>query len=301
MRPPLLVLAAATLVACQTPPTVETRKGLDEGIDACVAATTAVLERLNSKHAACAEDADCVPVAQVWLGCTGWHNVHTPLPGDAEASMLSACTGIPTLGLNCDGNVGACVAGRCSGRARAGTSCESATASLTQRALAPTKCQEDADCGEWWIAKTAHPVGSHFAADAAREIHTVADSCDEESRPRPASHDASPNVPRCAGGTCSMAPSTRPPTKYEKPTLLDRKCVVAHLAALGTGLKLAGKATVKFVVGPDGRAGAFQFIGPVPKGLYAPIILGIVECKWNPGRRDGKPTPIWVVQPINFK
>jgi hypothetical protein len=302
MRLLLLFLATSTFMGCQASAIAEAKKSVDDGINACVAAKTDLRGRLQALHSACSDDSECVPVAQVWIGCEGWRNINTPLPKGAEGHLYVECTGVPSLGLNCSGNVGACVADHCTGRGRAGTDCVAATASLVQRASTPTACQEDGDCDERWFNRSVYPVGSRFDVVAAREIHALTDSCDEEARSILETRDVSSNVPRCIANTCAMGPSLKPPPNLERPALVDPTCVVDHLTALVTGMTgTGGKATVKFVVGPNGKSGAFEFLGPVPRGLYDRIIWGIVGCKWKPGRRDGQPIPMWVIQPINFK
>jgi hypothetical protein len=62
-----------------------------------------------------------------------------------------------------------------------------------------------------------------------------------------------------------------------------------------------GKATLKFMVGKDGRTGAFEFVGTAPPGLREPFIWTVLGCAWEPGTRDGKATNVWVVLPLNLR
>jgi hypothetical protein len=104
---------------------------------------------------------------------------------------------------------------------------------------------------------------------------------------------------RCLAQVCALAPST--PDVWVRPRPRDPGCFAKGLGAILAGTTFAGRATLTFLVGPDGRTGAFQFDGPVPRGLYEPIIAATHRCAYEPATRNGQPTPSWIVQPIKVQ
>jgi hypothetical protein len=301
-----LALALAFMafaLACQpkTPRAVIDDPGLRPGIEACAEAKASVRDRLEAQHSSCAEDADCVGVVQEWLGCRGWQNLRTPLPWQAKSALVSACTGVPSLGLHCDGNVGACVQGRCMGRERLGANCTEATAALVSRAATPVACTQDDDCAVHWIDAAWQPVSARFQVESARELHAFDDACDWKARKDPWKEDRDPGVARCVESTCRLLRSKELAVARERPRQRYRGCFADRVAELLAGSTFRGTTTLKFLIGPDGRAGAFRFVGLVPKGLHDPLIWAALKCTWEPATREGKPVGSWVVIPIKVK
>jgi len=293
-----LGLVAALLLAADPWPPL-TKSELEAGISACMAEKSAAIERLATQHAECTEDADCVGFAQIWLGCSGWRSIRTPFPDGLSGKIYGACTGIPALGQDCSGNVGACVSGRCMGRARSGAGCTEATAALLQKAADTATCKKDDDCATEWINKTNVAVSASFTVDAARAIHAREDACEEEPSGRRAFDDYHFGKSTCVEDVCRLVPAD--PPVYTKPRMRDAPCLAKRLQSVFAGTSVRGKAKLKFMVGRDGKTGAFQFVGTAPPGLREPFIWTVLGCAWEPGTRDGKPMSMWVVLPLDLK
>lgn len=291
-------LASALLLAASPWPPL-TKAELEAGISACMAEKTAAIERLSTQHAECTEDADCVAVAQIWLGCSGWRSIRTPFPGGLEGRIYEACTGIPALGQDCAGNVGACVKGRCMGRARSGAGCAEATAALLRKATEAAACKKDEDCVTEWIDGSNVAASAGFRVDAAREIHAREDACEEEPSGRRAFEDYRYGKATCVEDRCRLVPAD--PPVYTKPRMRDPACLSSRLPSVVSSTSVRGKAKLKFMVGKDGKTGAFQFVGTAPPGLREPFIWTVLGCAWEPGTRDGEPINMWVVLPLNLR
>lgn len=291
-------LVSAVLLAANPWPPL-TRSELESGISTCRAELSAAHDRLTTQHAACTEDADCVAFQQFWLGCSGWRSIRTPFPTGLGAKIYAACIGIPSLGQDCSGNVGACISGRCMGKARSGVGCPEATEALLQRAAETGSCKSDDDCTTDMINRRNVAVSTRFTLDAARAIHAREDACVEEPNDPRAFEDYRYGKATCVEHSCRLVPAD--PPVYTKPRMRDPSCLSSRLQSVLAGSSVRGKATLKFVVGRDGRTGAFQFIGTVPPGVREPFIWTVLGCEWEPGTSDGKPVSVWVVLPINLK
>ncbi|MCM2333170.1 MAG: hypothetical protein NDI82_04395 [Anaeromyxobacteraceae bacterium] len=276
-----------------------TKAELEDGISACMEEKTVAIERLATQHAECTEDADCVAIAQSWLGCAGWRSLRMPSPAGLSARLYEACIGLPALGKDCSGNVGACVSGKCAARARSGVGCAAATAALLRRADELTACKRDGDCEVEWIAGTRMAVSARFTVEGARAIHAQEDACEDGARGHGAPEGAVASKAACVDDRCRLVPA--PPPVLTKPRMRDASCLSDRLQALLGEVPVRGRATLKFLVGSDGRTGAFQFVGPSPIGLREPLIWTVLGCEWEPGTQDGKAMAAWVVLPLVLK
>lgn len=90
---------------------------------------------------------------------------------------------------------------------------------------------------------------------------------------------------------------------YKKPQMAQPGC-------LGNSLRVprelqgfvSGPIVVKFAVNRDGTPTRFETVTSVPDRRIADAIWNAVQsCKWIPGAdAQGRPTAIWVIQPIRF-
>lgn len=291
------IIVAALAGAGRWPPLDQAQ--LNAGIRVCVTEKDAARERLASQHSACTEDADCVAFSQVWLGCSGWRSIRAPFPEGVVARLDGACLGLPSFGLDCDGSVGACVEGRCAGRSARGTGCPEATAAILRRASQPPTCTSDAECTTLHLAKSDVAVTTRFEVESAKELHAHEDACAGEA-PGAGVLDGSWRFPAaCVEGTCRPVPAK--PPRFRGARWSDARCLSDRLQTLLARTSARGKAMLRFIVGVDGRTGAFQFLGDVPEGLREPFIWAVLDCAHEPATWDGTPIRIWVAQPIRAR
>ena len=90
---------------------------------------------------------------------------------------------------------------------------------------------------------------------------------------------------------------------FKAPMMADKNCFreTFRLPAALSGFVTS--VTVKFAVYPNGAIGAFQVMGTVPDQRIADAIRNALSsCTWIPGAdAQGRPTPIYVIQPVRLQ
>lgn len=94
-----------------------------------------------------------------------------------------------------------------------------------------------------------------------------------------------------------MASGFKAPSLASKGCLSDNLRLPAHLADL-----VSGPVTVKFAVYPGGGVQQVQVVSPVSDPRIGEAVARAVRaCTWVAGAdADGKPAPMWVIQPVRF-
>ncbi|HTP49813.1 MAG TPA: energy transducer TonB [Anaeromyxobacteraceae bacterium] len=88
-------------------------------------------------------------------------------------------------------------------------------------------------------------------------------------------------------------------SRFQAPHLADRHCIAENLN-LPEGID--GPVTVRLSVGPTGAVSQVQVLGQVKSARVENAIRqAVAGCTWVPGvDAEGKPTSLWVVQPLRF-
>lgn len=88
-------------------------------------------------------------------------------------------------------------------------------------------------------------------------------------------------------------------SRFQAPHLADKHCIAENLN-LPEGID--GPVTVRLSVGPTGAVSQVQVLGQVKSaGVENAIRKAVTGCTWVPGAdAEGKPTSLWVVQPLRF-
>jgi TonB family protein len=64
--------------------------------------------------------------------------------------------------------------------------------------------------------------------------------------------------------------------------------------------RLAGAVTLKYVIGPDGKARDFQVLRPLGLGLDEKAIEAVSAWQFQPGAKDGKPVSVYATVDVTF-
>jgi protein TonB len=81
------------------------------------------------------------------------------------------------------------------------------------------------------------------------------------------------------------------------------KFIVSHLKypLAAKTANIQGKVIVKFVIRENGKADCFSISKNVDPLLDAEALRVVSSMpKWKPGKKDGKPVPVWFNLPVNF-
>jgi len=130
-------------------------------------------------------------------------------------------------------------------------------------------------------------LAGHQRDDEAQPLRLRADKLRAEHVASLSPKAVDAGNPRVIGGTVS------PPTVQSK--------IEPEYSPEARALKLQGTATLKMVIGTDGKAGNVALAGSLGYGLDEKALDAISQWRFNPGTETGTPVPVIATIEINFR